>query len=192
MGSVDVLLREWNRDHRIIVEGLGRISKVCEAPVLLRVHHLLACVPVLRLLSACVCKTPCYKGPADALYLLYRYNRPNSLQLPHADAQAFEQQKLPRTEVVSKPLASNPSASISAPPTPPNRETYREQEEVPHIGSPLSAEGAKWLKQHDPSIAAACISVKGDSSAFRFPMCSAALHDATSIREVRESQGGCG
>ena len=127
----------------------------------------------------------CYEGPAHALYLFYRHDCLKCLQLPHVDAQALEQQKLPRTEAVSMPLVPKPSVPISAPPTPPNRETYRKQEEEPHIGSPLSAEGAKWLKQHDPSIASACVSVKGASSIFRFLTCSAALHYAMSIQEVR-------
>lgn len=81
----------------------------------------------------------------------------------HVNAQALQHQKLPRTEVVSKPSALKPSAPISAPPTPPNREAYRDKEEEPHIGSPLSVEGTKWLKQHDPSIASACNSNKGAS-----------------------------
>ena len=91
----------------------------------------------------------------------------------HAIAQVLQQQKLSRTEVVSKPLAPKPSGPISAPQTPPNRESYRETEEVPHIGSPLSAEGARWLKEHDPSIASACNSVKGASLSFACQLCPA-------------------
>ena len=78
------------------------------------------------------------------------------------------QQKLPRTEVVTKPLTSKPSSIMLAPPTPPNRESYRDEEKIPHIGSPLSAEGARWLKQHDPSIISACNSARGTKTQTHF------------------------
>ena len=178
MSSVDKLLKDWDRDHRTIVEGLSRISKVRKAPFV----SVRASPPIVRsgttLLCACVCECPAVRVSRmhhSCLFFTFVVGVPTSI-MPLR--RYLQQQKLPRTEVVSKPLAPKPSGPISAPPTPPNRESYRETEEVPHIGSPLSAEGARWLKEHDPSIASACNSVKGASLPYACQMFPAYLPDA--------------
>ena len=88
---------------------------------------------------------------------------------------------------MTKPLTPEPSALILAPPTPPNRESYQDEEEIPHIGSPLSPEGARWLKQHDPSIISACNSAKGTKTQTHFMLHLSADFDGVRVEVCKES-----